>query len=94
MLVGMPGIPKNIDWTSIWYKELRVNGAYAYGVENYDGNRVRTFDLAIEHLRRLGTQLRPLIGERFSLKDFQCAIGEALYTGRSGTVKTLFDLQK
>ena len=33
MLVGMPAIPKNIDWTSVWYKELQVSGAYTYGVE-------------------------------------------------------------
>ena len=94
LLVGMPAIPKNIDWTSIWYKELKVSGAYTYGVENYDGKQIRTFELGIQFLKRMGQQLLPLIGERFSLKDYRGAIKAALYTGRSATVKTLFDLQK
>jgi threonine dehydrogenase-like Zn-dependent dehydrogenase len=33
LLVGMPGIPGGVDWTSIWYKELNVQGVYAYGWE-------------------------------------------------------------
>jgi threonine dehydrogenase-like Zn-dependent dehydrogenase len=35
ILAGMPGIPKGIDWTSVWYKELRVHGSYAYGWEEF-----------------------------------------------------------
>ena len=93
LLVGMPAIPKNIDWTSIWYKELRVSGAYTYGVENYRGRQIRTFELAIQLLGQIGNQLLPLIGDRFSLTDYRGAIEAALHTGRSGTVKTLFDLQ-
>src|SRR5262249_12306141 len=28
VLVGMPAVPKTVDWTTIWYKELQVLGAY------------------------------------------------------------------
>ena len=94
ILVGMPAIPKNIDWTSIWYKELKASGAYTYGVENYNGGQIRTFELGIQLLRQMGERLLPLIGERFPLRDYSGAIDSALHTGRSGTVKTLFDLRK
>ena len=94
ILVGMPAIPKNIDWTSIWYKELKVSGAYTYGVEDYNGGKIRTFELGIQFLRQMGERLSPLIGERFPLPDYSGAIDSALHTGRSGTVKTLFDLRK
>ena len=43
MLVGMPAIPKNIDWTSVWYKELKVSGAYTYGVEITQARRFGPF---------------------------------------------------
>lgn len=33
VLVGMPGIPKGIDWTPLWFKELTLRAAYAYGPE-------------------------------------------------------------
>src|SRR5690606_32946109 len=27
-MVGMPSIPDNVDWTSMWFKELRIEGSY------------------------------------------------------------------
>ena len=93
MLIGMPAIPKSIDWTSIWYKQLKVSGAYAYGLENYEGMQIRTFTLGIQLLQQMGTSLLPLVGERFPLKDYRQAIQSALYTGQSGSVKTVFDLR-
>ena len=94
LLVGMPAIPKNVDWTSIWYKELKVGGAYTYGVETYNGRQIRTFALGIQLLRQMGERLLPLIGDRFPLQDYRGAIESALHTGQSRTVKTLFDLQR
>ena len=93
MLVGMPAIPKNIDWTSVWYKELKVSGAYTYGVEDYAGEKIRTFTLGIRLLEQMGDRLLPLIGEQFSLKEYRQAIQAAMSTGRSGAVKTVFDLR-
>lgn len=93
MLVGMPAIPKNIDWTSIWYKELQVSGAYTYGIESYTGEEIRTFALGIRLLEHKGDKLLPLIGGRFALKEYRQAIHAAMSTGRSGAVKTVFDLQ-
>ena len=93
ILVGMPAIPKNIDWTSVWYKELQVSGAYTYGVESYIGEKIRTFTLGIRLLEQMGERLLPLIGERFSLNDYRHAVQAAMSTGRSGAVKTVFDLR-
>ncbi len=93
MLVGMPAVPKNIDWTSVWYKELRVIGAYTYGTENYAGKRIRTFPLGIQLLQQMGNSLLPLIGEQFSLREYREALHAAMYTGKSGAVKTVFDLR-
>ena len=93
MLVGMPAIPKNIDWTALWHKELKVRGVYAYGLENYGAERIRTFALGIRLLQQMGSDLLPLVGGRFSLKDYRQAIQTALHTGKFGSVKTAFDLR-
>ena len=34
-------------WTSVWYKELKVQGSYAYGMEYYEGRKIRTFYLKL-----------------------------------------------
>ncbi len=93
ILLGMPGIPKNIDWTSIWYKQLRVKGAYTYGLEIYNGKQIHTFQLGLSLLQQYGDQLLPLVGEPFSIREYKRAIQTALNTGKTSTVKTVFDLR-
>jgi threonine dehydrogenase-like Zn-dependent dehydrogenase len=90
VLVGMPAIPSGVDWTSIWYKELNVRAAYAYGTEQHAGRRMTTFELAIGLLSMMGADLRPLVGEPFALTEWRDAIRAALRTGQSRSVKTIF----
>jgi threonine dehydrogenase-like Zn-dependent dehydrogenase len=91
VLVGMPAIPKTVDWTTIWFKELHVLGAYAYGFEEHRGERVRTFELALRLLRDRRVELAPLVTHRFPLGQYKQAIQTALFTGRHRSVKTVFD---
>ncbi len=93
ILLGMPGIPKNIDWVSIWYKQLQVKGAYAYGNESYKGEKIQTFQLGMRLLQDYGDQLLPLVSTPFQLKDYKRAIQTALNTGKTGTVKTVFEFR-
>jgi threonine dehydrogenase-like Zn-dependent dehydrogenase len=93
MIVGMPGIPSGIDWTAVWYKELRVLGAYAYGTETWRGERIRTFALALRLLARGDTPLKPLVTHRFPLDQYRQALAHALLAGRSGAVKVAFDFR-
>jgi threonine dehydrogenase-like Zn-dependent dehydrogenase len=90
ILVGMPGNPRPIDWTSIWYKGLQVQGSYTSGMETYQGQMLPTFRLAIQLLQRIGSSLKPLIGARFPLTAYRQAIDSALHTNRSQSVKTVF----
>ena len=90
ILVGMPSIPKTVDWTTIWYKELHVLGTYAYGIEDHAGERVRTFELALRFLGERHAELAPLVTHRFPLTDYRRAIRTALLTGPHRSVKTVF----
>ena len=89
----MPGIPSGIDWTAVWYKELKVQGAYAYGTEKYENRSVRTFDLAMRLLAEGKVDLKPLLTHLYPLKDYRKAIGRALKAGSQGAVKVAFDLR-
>ena len=90
VLVGMPGLPFGVDWTPLWYKELTVRAAYAYGLECRGGERRDTFDIAIELMRRWGPRLETLVGAPFALADYRAAFACAVNTGRSRAVKTVF----
>jgi threonine dehydrogenase-like Zn-dependent dehydrogenase len=94
VLAGMPGSPSNVDWTSIWYKELRLQGSYAYGWESLsygETRRVRTMDLALSFLQQQPA-LQELVNKRFPLDSYQSALETAFNAGRTGALKTVFEV--
>jgi threonine dehydrogenase-like Zn-dependent dehydrogenase len=93
ILVGMPGVPRGVDWTPLWFKELNLHAAYAYGTEHWNQGRKDTFALAIEWAVAWAPKLRPLVGEPFALADFRAAFSSALHSGRGGAAKTVFGIQ-
>ena len=87
VLVGMPGrIP--VDLTGLWHKEVRLVGAYAYGLE--EGGR-RTFDLAFDLVAEAG--LARLVSATYPLDRYREAIDHAANAGSRGAVKVVFDLR-
>lgn len=89
VLIGMPGMPRGVDWTSMWFKELTVHAAYAYGPERMADGVHDTFELAMDLMREWGPRLAPLVGPPFAIAEFPKALASALDTGRSGVAKTV-----
>jgi threonine dehydrogenase-like Zn-dependent dehydrogenase len=83
ILVGMPSIPRHIDWTGIWHKELVVRGAYT--------STTATFQRALTLVHDLRDRLATLTSARFPLSQYRQAIDCALNAGRAGVVKTVFE---
>ena len=90
-LVGMPGARSSLDLTPLWHGEVRLSGAYAYGIEEYGGERTKTFELAMRIAPELG--LEKLVGPKFRLSEYSEAIAAARSAGRGGHVKVVFDLR-
>lgn len=88
-LVGMPGQKSSLDLTPLWHKEVGLKGAYAYGVEEYRGQRTKSFELALRVAPELG--LEKLVGPRLRLDEYREAIYAARSAGRDGNVKVVFD---
>ena len=88
-LVGMPGARSSLDLTALWHKEIRFSGAYAYGAEEYRGERTTSFGLAMEIAPQIA--LETMVGPHFRLEEYREAIGAARSSGRSGHVKVVFD---
>ena len=83
VLVGMPGIPKGVDWTSIWYKELQVVGSYT--------STSQTFRRSIEMVNGLAPRLQGVAGARFPLDQYSDALRCARHSGKAGVLKTVFE---
>jgi threonine dehydrogenase-like Zn-dependent dehydrogenase len=85
-VVGMPAEPK-VNWTSIWFKELKVIGTYAYGVEVWQGERVRTFELALGLLKENASLLKGFVTHKFPLSQWQQAVQTAIHPGHHKAIK-------
>jgi threonine dehydrogenase-like Zn-dependent dehydrogenase len=88
-LVGMPPARGCLDLTALWYKEVSLAGSYAYGVEEYGGEKIRSFQLALRLAPEIG--LETMVGPRFRLRQYREAIGAARAAGREGHVRVVFD---
>ena len=88
-LVGMPGARSCLDLTALWHGEIKLAGAYAYGVEEYEGERVKSFELALRIAPEI--KLASLVGPRFRLRGYREAVAAARSSGRHGHVKVVFD---
>jgi threonine dehydrogenase-like Zn-dependent dehydrogenase len=88
-LVGMPSARSCLDLSALWHKEVSLAGAYAYGLEEYEGERVTSFELALRIAPKI--KLETLVGPRFRLREYQKAIAAARAAGREGHVKVVFD---
>ena len=88
-LVGMPSARSRLDLTALWYKEVHMTGAYAYGAEYYQGERVQSFELALRIAPEIG--LETMVGPRFKLQQYREAIATARASGRNGHIKVVFD---
>ena len=90
-LVGMPGARSCLDLAALWHGEVKLAGTYAYGVEEYGGERVKSFRLAMGLASEI--DLASLVGPRFRLREYRAAIAAARSSGRAGHVKVVFDLR-
>lgn len=90
VLVGLAGQLPAIDWTWVWLRELTLWGACAYGVEQVEGETVRTFTLALQLLSGGRARLGHLITHKFRLDEYRRALATVVQKGRSGVVKAVF----
>jgi threonine dehydrogenase-like Zn-dependent dehydrogenase len=91
VVVGLPGIVKDLDWTPIFIKELEVRGAYIYHhAEQFQGKRWKTFDLAIDLMAKGKADLSWMVTHKFALNDYQQALDLTHKRGTQDALKIAF----
>jgi threonine dehydrogenase-like Zn-dependent dehydrogenase len=86
VLVGAPGM-LSLDWTFVWSRELAIVGTLGYGLEDWRGERLRTFDLT---MRLMQPELRRLVTHTFPLSRYREAIEANLDRAGTRSIKTVF----
>ena len=89
--LGMPSDAKT-DLTPLWHQQVRLVGAYAYGLEHTSNEDIKTFDLAIRLMNNpaLRDRLSALVTHEFPISRYKDALVAAGRAGRHGGAKVAF----
>lgn len=90
VVLGLASLPRGVDWTPVWLKELRVVGSYAYAVENWQGRQVRTLELVLRWMQEGKLDLSSLVTHRFPLDRYRDALRTALGKSAGKAFKVAF----
>jgi 2-desacetyl-2-hydroxyethyl bacteriochlorophyllide A dehydrogenase len=91
VLVGVFLEPMKIDLTPVWYWEVDLIGVYAHGAEDWQGERVSTFELITRLMREGKMNTEGLITHSFTLPEYRKAIATAVQQPRTHSIKVVFD---
>ncbi len=94
VLVGTAGKVNQVDVSSLWFRELNLTGSatYAYGL--FQGQQVRTYQMAVDLLSRGDFPVDGLVTHTFPLAQYQSAFQAALDKLHYKSVKVVVDLRE
>ena len=93
VMVGTAGALGPVDFSSLWFRELKLTGSamYAHGV--CQGQTVRTYEKAVELLARGDYPFQGLVSHLFPLADYRQAFQAAFDKRRHHSLKVALDLR-
>jgi threonine dehydrogenase-like Zn-dependent dehydrogenase len=92
VVVGMPGIVKGLDWTSIFNQELTVSAAYLYDhAERWQGKTTSTYQIALEMMGSGDLDLGWMITHRYPLEQFATALRQIAKKKQHPVIKPVFE---
>jgi len=87
--LGLPAIPRTVDWTPLWLKELQVRGSYTYAVETWGGKR-RTLEIVLDWMASGQVEVGFLVTHTFPLEQFPKAFQVAMAKAETAAFKVAF----
>ncbi len=79
----------NVYWAPVFAKEFQVLGTFGCGVEEINGEKRDTFDIAVEMLQK--QDFSELLTHRFRIEEYRKALWAAINKKDSGSIKVAFD---
>ena len=81
---------ERIDWTPLWFKELTMVGTVCSSTEEYQGQRIRCYQLALDFMAQGKVDLAPLLTHTFRLDDYRRALAMNMNKSRHRLVHSAF----
>ncbi len=94
VMVGTAGTLGQVDFSSLWFRELRLTGSSMYAHGHLEGRRIHTYQKAVELLARGDYPIQGLVSHLFPLGDYRLAFRAAFHKRRHHSVKVALDLRE
>ncbi len=92
VIAGAPGTIKDLDWTSMFFQELALSGAYIYHhAEQYQGQTRKTYDVVFELMASGKVDVGWMVTHRFDLADYKHAFKLMEQRGQHQAIKGVFE---
>lgn len=85
--------PGRFEWTPWYFKELRLIGSNAFGVEEVDGRRAHAIEHYLNLVQAGRIDVSAMLTHRFALDDWRDAFATIVDQGTSGAIKVAFDFR-
>ena len=89
ILIGYPAYIE-IDWTPIIAKEITITGTNIFSYDEYEGERKRTLQIALDLIASGKADVKEFITHKFSLDQYKEALEIATYKNKHDAVKVVF----
>lgn len=90
LILGLASVPRNVDWGPVWLNELNVTGSYIYGVEHWNGRRLRTVEVVLDWMTEGRVDLSPLLTHLYPLEAYPQAFTAAMGKAQTSAFKVAF----
>jgi L-iditol 2-dehydrogenase len=91
VMIGVD-VPKRVEWSPLFFREVTLAGSMAVGMETFEGERLHTDAVYLKLVRegRLAN-LESLVTHRFPLERYADAFTTCSGRGNAGAVKVAFE---
>jgi threonine dehydrogenase-like Zn-dependent dehydrogenase len=91
VLLGCAAEIKKLDLTFVWARELRIHGYVCYGLEDWRGERVHTFQVTHDMLVETAAPVERMVTHAYPLAQYEEALSAAANRRRTGSIKVVLD---
>ena len=94
VMVGVVLKPLTLDMTPVWYNEVNLVGSVSFAVEDWQGERIRDYDLVVRWMREGRLKTEGFVTHRFPLERYREAILAAVRKADSRSVKVVLEMER
>jgi L-iditol 2-dehydrogenase len=89
VIIGVD-VPKRIEWSPLWFREINLTGSMAVGSEEFEGERLHTYEVYLRLVRDGRLKVEGLVTHQFALQQYADAFATCAGRGNASAVKVAF----